>query len=38
MEKLELYRTYIKQLLNEYVSLSDSDDAAEIELVFDPIA
>lgn len=35
MEKLELYRTYIKQLLSEYASLSKSDDEVETELVFD---
>lgn len=35
MEKLERYRTYIKQLLSEYASLSPSNDEAETELVFD---
>lgn len=35
MEKLERYRSYIKQLLTEYASLSHSDDEAETEQVFD---
>jgi XisI protein len=35
MEKLEHYRTYIKQLLSEYVNHSSSDDEAETQLVFD---
>jgi hypothetical protein len=35
MENLERYRSYIKQLLTEYASLSHSDDEAETELVFD---
>ncbi len=35
MEKLERYRTYIKQLLSDYASLSPSDGEAETELVFD---
>ena len=35
MEKLESYRTCIKQLLTDYASLSLSDGEAETELVFD---
>jgi hypothetical protein len=35
MEKLERYRTYIKQLLTEYAQLSPSDDEIETELIFD---
>ena len=35
MEKLERYRTYIKQLLSDYASLSPSDGEAETELIFD---
>ena len=35
MDKLENYRTYIKQLLTDYVSLSSSDGEARTELIFD---
>ncbi|MGB6296056.1 MAG: XisI protein [Rivularia sp. (in: cyanobacteria)] len=35
MEKLERYRTYIKELLSNYASLSPSDGEAKTELVFD---
>jgi hypothetical protein len=35
MEKLERYRTYIKQLLTEYAQHSPSDDEVETELIFD---
>ncbi|KST69836.1 XisI protein [Mastigocoleus testarum] len=35
MEKLERYRTYIKQLLSDYASLSPSEGEAETELIFD---
>jgi hypothetical protein len=35
MEKLESYRTYIKQLLSDYASLSPSDGEAETEIIFD---
>jgi hypothetical protein len=35
MEKLERYRTYIKQLLSDYASQSPSDEEAETELIFD---
>ena len=35
MDKLENYRTYIKQLLTNYVSLSSSDGEARTELIFD---
>ena len=35
MEKVERYRTYIKDLLTDYVKLSKSDGEAETELIFD---
>ena len=35
MEKLERYRTIIKQLLSDYASLSPSDGEFETELIFD---
>lgn len=35
MEKLERYRTYIKQLLSDYASLSPSDEEATTDLIFD---
>lgn len=35
MEKLELYRHYIKQLLSEYASQGPSDEDVDTELIFD---
>ncbi|HEY9705785.1 MAG TPA: element excision factor XisI family protein [Allocoleopsis sp.] len=35
MEKIELYRTYIQNLLTEYAKDSPSDDELETQLIFD---
>ena len=35
MDKLDKYRTYIKQLLTDYVSLSSSVGESLTELIFD---
>ncbi len=35
MEKIELYRTYIQDLLREYAKDSPSDDEVETQLIFD---
>lgn len=35
MEKLEKYRTYIKQILTDYANPGSSDDEIETELIFD---
>ena len=35
MEKIEIYRTYIKKLLSDYASQTKPNDEFEAELIFD---
>jgi XisI protein len=35
MDKIELYRQYIKQILTEHAQMSTDDDAVQPQLIFD---